>query len=437
MPEPPAEPAMSGPPPSPPNAFGSGPTPPLWAAEACSRVADTRTAALEIADRLETLGIGPGAVILLFASFHHAAALREAIELLRRSTQPATLAGMMAAGIVAGGEEIEGRPAMTALALAFPGVHAEPVRISLDDGPFERWSPGAVASRLGFAADGTPPKAILLFADPFGHPADGALAALARLRPRGPAIPVFGGVASGSSQLGGNLLFVDGHLERSGIVGVALHGAIEADPLLSNAGRAIGRPLVITAAQGPAIKALGGRPALEAAREACEGLSEREQARLRDGLLLGIAAEESGDAPSRNASLLRPIAAAHLARGELLLAEPIRAGRLVRFHLRDPQTASEDLDLALDAAQLRPPPAAILACVSTARGAKLFGTPSHDASRIARRLGSVPMAGAFTAGEFAPLERASHTHGLAVAAALLRPAPGPSGVPPAPPPFAG
>jgi small ligand-binding sensory domain FIST len=395
-------------------------TPPA-AAEACSRLADTRTAALEVAERLDAAGLGSGSVLLCFLSFHHTAAFPEAMEMLRRTLSPASLLATTAAAVVAGPEEFEAQPALAAIAIRIPGVEATPIRIALDDGPLERWSHEAIRSRFGFTPDGVPPRAIVLIADPFGMPAAGALGTLARLHPRGPAIPVFGGIASGSSQIGGNLLAVNDRLDRTGLVGLAFHGPIEFSPLLSTAGRAIGRPMVVTDAQGTTIRSLGGLPALEAAKEACERLDERERSCLQGGLLLGIASEETGEGPGRNDYLLRPIAAAHLARGELVLPEPVRPGRLVRFHLRDPQTATEDLELALDAAQLGPPPLAAITMISTARGRGFFGESSHDASRIFRRLGPLPMAGCFTGGEFAPGRLASHPHGHSVAAALLRP----------------
>lgn len=285
------------------------------AVEAASRLADTRTAALEVAERIHAAGIGPGSVVMAFASFHHAAAFPEAIGLIRRTLAPSSLLGTTAAAVLDGGEEIEGRPALAALALRVPGVAVHPIRIALDDGPLERWSPAAVRTRFGFADDGSPPRAIVLFADPFGMPAAGALAVLGRLHPRGPAIPVFGGIASGSSQIGGNLFAIDEHIDRTGIVGLAFHGPIEFSSLLSTAGRGIGRPLVVTASQGPVVRRLGGMTALEAAQEACSQLSDRERACLQGGLLLGIAAEETGEGPGRNDYLLRPIAAAHPGRG--------------------------------------------------------------------------------------------------------------------------
>ena len=410
---------------------------PPQAAAASSRLSDTRTAALEVSERIHATGLGPGCVLMVFASFHHAAAFPQAVGLLRQNLAPSSLLASTAAAVLAADEEVEGHPCLAALALQLPGVETRPIRISLDDGPLERWAPEAVQTRFGFADDGSPPRGIVLFADPFGMPAAGALTVLSRLHPLGPAIPVFGGIASGSSQIGGNLYAVNEHLERSGIVGLAFHGAVGFSTLRSNAGRAFGRPLVVTAAQGPVVRRLGGMTALEAAQEACSTLDERAQKCLKSGLLLGIAADESGDGPGRNDYLLRPIAAAHPGRGELVLPEPVRPGRLVRFHLRDPQSATEDLELALDAAQLGPRPLAALATISTARGFGFFGSPSHDASRIFRRLGPLPLVGCLTQGEFAPGRLASHPHGHSVSVALLH-AVGPESLgSPSPPPFAG
>ncbi|MGA1393389.1 MAG: hypothetical protein ACO38W_09565, partial [Phycisphaerales bacterium] len=88
-------------------------TPPA-AAEACSRLADTRTAALEVAERLDAAGLGSGSVLLCFLSFHHTAAFPEAMEMLRRTLSPASLLATTAAAIVAGPEEFEAQPALAA-----------------------------------------------------------------------------------------------------------------------------------------------------------------------------------------------------------------------------------------------------------------------------------------------------------------------------------
>ncbi len=389
------------------------------AAEGSSRHPDARTAGLEVAEQLEAAGAAGSAIVVAFASFHHTQAMPEVMESLRAVLKPERLLAATASSIAVGDAELEGSPAIAAVAFRLPEVTSRPIRILADDGPPESWSEATLHRHFGFADDGTPPAGILLFTDPFG-PAPAAL--LARLgRVAGGPPPLVGGIATGSSQFGGQVLCIDGHLERTGAVGLSLHGRVAFDWIVSSAARAIGAPAVVTSSKGSTLKTLGGRPAIEVAQRACEDLDERSSTLIERGLFVGVANDESAERPEQGGYLLHPVVSANPKRGELLLAESIRPGRTVRFHLRDPESGNDDLDLALDQAQLRPKPAVAIAAISSARGKTLFGSAGHDAAAIQRRVGPMPLVGAATAGELAPRGGTNRPHSLTVAAALVRP----------------
>jgi len=387
-----------------------------WATAAHSRHADTRTAAFELCERLEAQGLAPGSTLLLFASFHHRSALPEAVDSIRRTLRPANLVGTTAEAVIGGSEELEGSPGLSVLALALPEGSARTFAIDPSEGPLESWTPEAIRRRLGFPASGAP-RAIVAFVDPFSLPATTLLAAIERAGD--PVPPVFGVVASGSSHVGGNLLLEGSRRLASGVVGVTLAEAVEVESLVSTASRPIGRPMVVTSVRGPALATLGGRTAIEMAREATADLDEHARACLRHGLFVGVA-EEEGGLMGRGGYLLRTITAGHLRRGEILTSEPIRAGRTIQFHLRDPAVASEDLAMLLDGASVGERPQAIALFCCGQRGRRLFHRPDHDAAAIRRRLGEVPLAGCMGAAELAPGRRRNVIQGLAAVAMMLR-----------------
>ena len=118
----------------------------------------------------------------------------------------------------------------------------------------------------------------------------------------------------------------------------------------------------------------------------------------------------------------------------------IRVGQTVCFHIRDAQTAEEDLELLLDAQQLHGPPAGVLLITCTGRGRNLFDHRDHDARAIQRAFveaepgaeqakygrvlnagrPGIPLAGFFAAGEIGPVGDASYLHGHSACAVMFR-----------------
>ena len=81
--------------------------------------------------------------------------------------------------------------------------------------------------------------------------------------------------------------------------------------------------------------------------------------------------------------------------------------------MRDANTATEDLQLLLDADVMHAvAPFAGLLISCNSRGERLFGEPNHDLNIIRRRFGGdMPLAGFFAAGEFGPIAGRSFLHG--------------------------
>jgi len=402
---------------------------PVAAAAAINNHFDTRTAAYELsADLAEQLD-GACDLLLLFASFHHRAALGDAAEIVRNQLAPRTLVGSTAESVLgvseAGGVELEGRAGMSALALRLPSDRVQISPFAFDvvgELITPDLLPGALRERMHV---GDAHRATLLLADPFTTPMNHVIPALGASRERS-AVRVIGGLASGASQRRQNLLILDDRTMDCGAVGVTLSGDIEVDPLVSQGCRPIGQPWVVTRAEGNRILELGGRSPMDVAKETAQHLPGPDRPLLARGVLMGLVANEYKDRFGRGDFVIRGIMWANLRDGTIAVGDVPRVGQTVQFHIRDAETAHEDLDLLLDAQQLKAPPIATLLFNCNGRGSRLFPTAGHDAALIHRRLGHAPMAGMFAAGEIGPIDGVPFLHGHTACAAILRmPAEGP------------
>ena len=392
--------------------------PPLALATAATldRHADARTAGLSAAEALADSLRGPADAVILFASFHHATALPEVIRTLRAELHPAATIGVTTQGVLGGAEELEHGPGMSILALRFPGSRIRAFAFDHHDGPPEVWSRELVKRRLRLSS---PPRGVLLFADPFTAGSDALPARIAGELPK--ATPILGGLVSGGSQPGANVLAADDAVLNSGAVGLVLEGDIEMETVLSHGCRPIGEPMVVTGSDGPTLKSLGGRPAVEAIQSMARTLRNEDRAGFAERPLIGVVTDPQKRHFGRNDFLVRTVAAANERHGTLLLNGPVRIGSTVQLLVRDATTAREDLAMALDLASIdQRQPAASLVVTCTGRGSDLFGDPGHDAREIQRRLGSPPQAGFMATAEIAPVDGVPRMHGLGVAAALFR-----------------
>ncbi len=399
-------------------------SPTTAASAALSTHPDTRTAATEVADRLSaglaevggTKDHGGADVVFLFGSFHHRAAFADAANIVGQQCETRCIVGVTAEWVVGPSHEVEGGPGLSALALRMPGVALHPVHFDPFDGPVENWSDEFIREKLGAGPDA---KATMLFADPFSIQTPVLLDRITRATAAHP-IPVIGGLASGSSQPGANVLVVDRTLTASGAIGVTMSGPVRVDALVTPGCRPIGRTYVITKGKGNVIEQLSGRPALDVAKEVVADLPEAERDAVREGILIGLAIDEYRDRFGRGDFLLRAVLGADTRHDTLIIGDVARVGRTVRFHVRDRMAAIEDLELLLDKEQTRDAPFATFMTTCSSRGRKLFRAPHVDARAFARRLGNPPLAGFFAAGEIGPVGGRSWLHGHAVSAALFR-----------------
>jgi len=96
-------------------------------------------------------------------------------------------------------------------------------------------------------------------------------------------------------------------------------------------------------------------------------------------------------------------------------------GQAVRLHVRDGESADEDLRhvLARELDELAVPPAGALVFTCNGRGRNMFGAPDHDASALDEALSGAPAAGFFCAGEIGPVGQRNFLHGFTATVAVF------------------
>lgn len=440
--------------PPPPSSSSAPPS----AAGGASDHLDTRTAAIEVAEQLQD-GLGGGAgdgatpdLLVVFATYHHQATLLDALDVVRGATEAKHLLACTAESVVAPGPDLEGGPAFAAVALRLPGVRIRPWTAPPEE-PLPLSNPARLPEHVGADED---VRAVFLLGDPFSTPITRLLPAMNAPGGDEP-LPLVGAIASGSSQPKGNVLVADDHAVRAGMVGVTLCGDVAVDVAVSQGCRPVGRAAVVTRSEGASVVELGGRPALELARETAEGLSGQDRRLLQNGLLLGTLIDENKRPFGRGDFLVRNVVGVDEERGTLAVGDTLRPGQTVQFHVRDERTAAEDLQLLLDAHAMDEAPAAGLLFTCNARAtsrrrrggggesdadaaiaASAMAGPdadapegdgdarTDDAAIVASRFPGMPFAGFLAAGEIGPVGGRSHLHGHTAVLATIRPSGAPA-----------
>ena len=366
-------------------------------------------------DAARQLG-GPADLAVVFVSSVYGAAIRPAMEGLGDLLTATTVIGATAEAVLAAGVEYDSGPVVAVWLARLPGASVIPFALEYtqtpDGGMFAGW-PSAL--------DGIWPDnaAVVLLADPFSFPVD---ALIKRVEEDHPGVPIVGGMASGGFQPGSNTLVAGPRSYDSGAVGFVIGGAARIRPVVSQGCRPIGRPMVITKSEENVIVELGGRPALERLREVYGELDPADRLLVKNSLHVGRVANEYQDHYQRGDFLVRNVVGADPDSGVIAVGDLVRTGQTIQFHVRDAQSAHDDLATLLAREKDRGAvPAGALVFSCNGRGRRLFDEPSHDARCLQDVLGPLPAAGFFAQGEIGPIGRRNCLHGFTASIALFEP----------------
>jgi small ligand-binding sensory domain FIST len=356
---------------------------------------------------------------IAFISPHYEDAYERVADLMAEHLGAKHVFGCSGGGVIGNGIEIEQRPGVSVTAAVLPNVDINPFHLQvhglpdLDAGP-DKWE-----TLIGVQADRDPH--FVMLADPYSFPVQDLLMGMDFAFPRATKI---GGLASGASTQGGNALFLDGQVLRTGAIGLALDGNITVDTVVAQGCRPIGKPMRISKSERNMLLELEGKPPLEILQNLFQELPERDQKLLGHSLFLGVVMDELIDNPVQGDFLVRNVVGMDQATGGLAIGEMLKEGQLVQFHLRDAATSSDDLQVALaryaeENGENDIPGALLFSCLG--RGQYLYGKANHDTDLFREKLGDVPLGGFFCNGEIGPVSGTTFLHGYTSSFGLFRP----------------
>ena len=382
-----------------------------------SQHTDPGIATGEIVGRvLETLGVQPD-VAVLFTSGEHMGNTDEIAAAVVELLNPGAFIGTTAVSVAAGEREIEEETAAVLWVGSLGGGNAPRARaVRLGGVP----DPAADDEALAAALDevhAAGDLSMIVLADPYSYPVDAALGHWAE---RWPDVSVLGGLSSGAPTPGGNRIVVDGSVHRDGAAALIVGGSANVTHLVSQGCRPIGQPYIITEAEGNVVKSLGGMPPFERLQQVFSKLDPADQRLVQRGLHVGRVTDERKIDFERGDFLIRGVLGADRDSGAIAIGDEAPIGATVQFHVRDAETADEDLRAAL-AHSLQTEGALLFTC--NGRGTHLFDAPHHDASALVNQT-SAEVAGMFCAGEIGPVGARSYVHGFTASMALFSDADG-------------
>lgn len=366
----------------------------------------------------EGLGEAPTDLAMVFVTASHKGdALDRLPEWMEELTGAPHLLGCTAEGIVGGGEEVERAPAVSVLLAHLPGVGIHPFsfdQVDLDEIDIET----GFAEWIGVPMSDQP--AFLLLGDPFSVDARRMIDGLNDVYP---GRPVIGGMASAGFGPDENRIFFEDETLEEGAAGLALTGDLRMQTIVSQGCRPVGKHLVITKAKGNIILELGGKPASLALGQILASLTPDEREGAKGGIHVGRVIEEARSSFGRGDFLIRNLMGIDPETGAIAVGDHFRPGQTIQFHMRDAETAREDLEKLLSDHRQREKGAAAggLLFTCNGRGERLFGVKNHDSGMIRNAVGEVPLAGFFCAGEFGPVGGSNFLHGFTSSIAFFSP----------------
>ena len=208
--------------------------------------------------------------------------------------------------------------------------------------------------------------------------------------------------------------------------------------------RPVGTTYEVTKANGNFIEELDGRPAVEVLREFTEGVNEQDKQTIQTyGIMVGLATPGGRDVNVGD-YLIRQIIG--FRSPAVMVGAEVTVGDLLKFHVRDPEAALQDMRNMVGRAKTermfatnRGIPLAALQISCVARGRSLFGSPNVDVGCVKGlllqdvdndkyKLQKAPAIGGFYAnGEIGPTgiagvgitPKATHMHGFTTIACTI------------------
>ena len=376
-------------------------------------------------------GFGQADLAVVFVSTSFASELSRVLPLLRRRFQSTHWLGCCGGGVIGvdrNGQscELEQQPAVGLSLIRLPGAVLQPFHIDLQslpdlDGPREPW-----CQLTGMSHD-APVNGLLLLVDPSSS---GIKDLLGGLDYAFADVPKVGGIAAPHGAAGGSLLFQDRLC--TGAVGLAIGGDWTVEAVVAQGCRPIGPVFEVQEAKRNVVLKLqshqpeatgGGQAPVGCLQEVIAQLDAEDRELVRHSLLIGLASNSFSLAPaSEDDFLVRAIVGVDPRNGAIAVADSVRVGQRLQFHLRDGRTSRAELQHLLEQQrQTRVPPLGAFCFACTGRGRGLYGEPDVDSNLCRTTYPQLPIGGLFCSGEIGPIHGVTHLHGFTASWSFLCP----------------
>ncbi|TDP76541.1 FIST signal transduction protein [Bradymonas sediminis] len=354
-------------------------------------------------------------VLLVFFSDHHVDNARDLALAMTSDFPNAVAVGCNAEGVVGSADIGEAQPSLSVMVGHLPGVKVRPMRFEAerhDHHDFD-WR-----GELQVADGDTPHFLILSQAE--GFETEGLLTALDRAFP---SAQLFGALTEASATTG-TCLILEGHVYRSGAVGLAFSGNVRVDTVVAQTCRPIGQPLIVTEHTQNIIHQFNSGNPMEVFQRLVADLDPDDRKLAQHAMFVGIGVENKTGVYRPGDFVLRNLIGFNPKTGDLAIAAPIRDLDIIQFHLMDPQSIGTEFNRAMGNF------AAKLDADAMPNGALLFSGISSAENRSDKALeesdilrdhfGCTPLGGFFSEGEIAPVGRTPCVHGFASTVVFFR-----------------
>jgi small ligand-binding sensory domain FIST len=329
------------------------------------------------------------------------------------------LAGCSGGGLVANAEELENAGGLVLALYSLPGASLKGIRFTQDqveeadaDATGTFWPAKAGLSREDV-------NGWLAFVDPFHLDGESWLRSWNQ---NYPAVPVYGGLASGNFPEPLTQVYLNGEVHEDGGVAIAVGGDVALSGVISQGCTPIGEAWTLTRVEQNLIRHIGNRPAYAVLSETVQNLPPDEQRKVQGNLHIGLVVNEYLEDFHRGDFLVRNLLGGDPNSGVLAVGALPRMGQTIQFQRRDAAAASEDLNELLAGARQRLATTEVyggcLFCCN-GRGRNLFGRPSHDSELVQAHFGPTGIAGFFCNGEIGPVGDKNFLHGFTASLALF------------------
>jgi small ligand-binding sensory domain FIST len=398
-------------------------------------------ASLEMAIREVTAQVSqqlsePPDLAVVFISSAFASEYSRLLPLLQEAIETPFLIGCGGNGVIGGRAngtvaEMEETAALSLSVAKLPGISLHPFHISTHDLPDLDSPPNAWVDLIGVSPSENPN--FIIIADPFSSKLNDLLQGLDFAYPGAIKIGGLSGIDSFSRSSG---LFCGSKLHPEGLVGIAMCGPLVIDTIVAQGCRPIGETYrviegdrnVITKVELQSLDPLASgkvETPLEALQLVFADMNEEERELAQRALFIGVAQSGFKETLERGDFLIRNLVGVDPRIGAIAIADKVRIGQRIQFHLRDQQAAIDDLELVLrryshHSSERSSSPMGALMFTCNGRGTGLYNEPDYDSKLFQQFVGPIPVGGFFCSGEIGPVSGSTFLHGFTSVFGIFR-----------------